>query len=100
MNPVTLTFGQGQPMAHHLKDLLISYLLVKFHYPNINSVRDIINSQKMIFFKFQVNPVNLTFSQGQPMAYNFQGLLTIYLWATFHNSAVNSVRDIDQCLSL
>ena len=82
-------------MAHHFKGLLITYLLAKFHYSNINSVRDIVKKLKKCHFpKFQVNPVTLTFGQGQPMAYHFKGLLTNYLWAKFHNSAVNSVRDI------
>ena len=38
--------------------------------------------------------MTLTFSQGHPRSYNFEGLLTGYLLANFHNSAVNSVQVI------
>ena len=38
--------------------------------------------------------MTLTEGQGHPRSYHFEGLPTGYPLANFHNSAVNSVRDI------
>ena len=47
----------------------------------------------MAFFsKFSINIVTLT--EGHPRSYHFKGLPIGYPLANFHNSAINSVRDI------
>ena len=61
----------------------------------INSVWEIVkNGQKLTFFNFQAKTVTLTFGQGHPMVYYFEGLSLSYFLATFHNSSVNGVWNI------
>ena len=49
---------------------------------------------KNVFIQFPVNTVTLTEGQCHPRSYYFEGLPTGYPLANFHNSAINSVRDI------
>ena len=40
--------------------------------------------------------MTLTLGRGPHLLHHFKGLVTKYLWVKFHNSTVNSVRDISQ----
>ena len=53
-------------------------------------------SAKFNFSTFQGHPVTLTLGRGPHLLHHFKGLVTKYLWVKFHNSTVNSVRDISQ----
>ena len=51
---VTLTFHRGCPMAHQCEDHYKGYLLVKFHYSDVNSIRDVKTSKMLIFLNFKM----------------------------------------------
>ena len=100
-NLLTFTFSQGYPKAHHFKTLCKCYLLAKFQYSNMNSVRDIVkNFEKCPFFHFKADPATLTLRQCHSMAHHSTYLFTNYLWAKLHSSTVNSFRDNGPRLSL
>ena len=91
---MTFTLSQGYPKAHHFETLCKGYLLAKFQYSNINSVRDIVKKLwKMPFFHLKADAATLTLRQCHTMAHLIIGRFTTYLWIKLHNSTVNSFRD-------
>ena len=92
---VTLTFGEGHPMTHQFKGLLLSYLLATSRNSTVNSVWNIIkNCQKRAFLQISSNCCDLDWSSSHPRSRNFKDLPTGHLWVMSHNSTVNSVWDI------